>query len=60
MTVYACDFFVLTPAILGPIDAVYDRGALEAIQAQDRHNYVKIMRQLLGPEFRLGQATHSC
>jgi len=52
LTVYACDFFVLTPAILGPIDAVYDRGALEAIQAQDRLNYVKIMRQLLGPEFR--------
>jgi len=52
LTVFACDFFLLTPAILGPIDAVYDRGALEAIQPQDRLNYVKVMRQLLGPEFR--------
>jgi len=52
LTVYACDFFRLTPGILGPIDAVYDRGALEAITPQDRQQYVQVMRQLLGPQFR--------
>jgi len=52
LTVYACDFFLVTPAILGPIDAVYDRGALEAIPAQERTLYVNVMRNLLGPEFR--------
>ncbi|XP_023338705.1 probable thiopurine S-methyltransferase [Eurytemora carolleeae] len=52
LTIYACDFFLLTPAILGPIDAVYDRGALEAVSPNDRINYVRVMQSLVGPEFR--------
>merc|ERR1719427_455302 len=52
MTILACDFFQLTPNMLGPIDAVYDRGALEAINPTDRINYVTVMKSLLGQEFR--------
>jgi len=52
MTILACDFFQLTPNMLGPIDAVYDRGALEAINPTDRVNYVTVMKSLLGQEFR--------
>ena len=35
------------------MDAVYDRGALEAINVADRQGYVKLMQSLLGKEFRL-------
>jgi len=52
LTVYACDFFNLTPNLIGDIDAVYDRGALGAIAVQDRPAYVKLMQQLIGNEFR--------
>ncbi len=52
MTIYNCDFFLMTPEILGPVDAVYDRGALEAINLQDRQLYAKLMQSLLGPNFR--------
>ena len=53
MTVFACDFFLMTPAILGAVDAVYDRGALTAITPQDRQSYIAVMKNLLSPEFRL-------
>jgi len=52
MTVFACDFFLMTPAILGAVDAVYDRGALTAITPQDRQSYIAVMKNLLSPEFR--------
>ena len=52
LTIYACDFFLMTPEILGPVDAVYDRGALESINPQDRQNYARVMQSLLGPNFR--------
>jgi thiopurine S-methyltransferase len=52
MTVFACDFFHLTANMVGPVDAVYDRGALEAISVGDRTNYINIMKSLLGKEFR--------
>lgn len=52
LTVYACDFFNLTPNLVGDIDAVYDRGALGAIAVQDRPAYAKLMQQLIGNDFR--------
>jgi len=52
LTIYACDFFCLTPNLVGDIDAVYDRGALGAIAVQDRPGYVKLMQQLIGKDFR--------
>eukprot|EP00088_Acartia_fossae_P043231 TRINITY_DN4551_c0_g1_i5.p1 TRINITY_DN4551_c0_g1~~TRINITY_DN4551_c0_g1_i5.p1 ORF type:complete len:450 (-),score=92.03 TRINITY_DN4551_c0_g1_i5:1172-2521(-) len=52
LTIFACDFFLVTPGMVGPVDAVYDRGALEAINIPDRIPYVQIMKSLLGKDFR--------
>jgi len=37
---------------MGEVDAVYDRGALEAVNVADRSAYVKLMQQIIGKEFR--------
>lgn len=42
------DFFNLSPAQLGPIDAVYDRAALIALPAAMRQAYVRHMQNLVG------------
>jgi thiopurine S-methyltransferase len=42
------DFFNLTAAQLGPIDAVYDRAALIALPAAMRQQYVRHMQTLVG------------
>ncbi len=54
LTVYSCDFFKMKPSLLGPakMDAVFDRGAFEAIFEADRQAYVKLMFQFLQPDFR--------
>jgi len=52
LCLYACDYFSLTPSMVGEVDAVYDRGALEAINVADRPGYVKLMQQIIGKNFR--------
>jgi len=53
LVVFACDFFKITSEHLGNVDAVYDRGALEAINVEDRDKYVSIMRSATqGKDFR--------
>jgi len=52
LCIFACDYFSLTPEMVGQVDAVYDRGALGAISVQDRQGYVRLMQQLVGNEFR--------
>jgi len=52
LCIYACDYFSLTPALVGEVDAVYDRGALESINVGDRQAYVKLMQQIIGKDFR--------
>merc|ERR1719461_2641998 len=52
LCVYACDFFSVTPEMIGEVDAVYDRGSLEAINVGDRQGYVKLMQSLIGKDFR--------
>lgn len=37
ITVLACDFFAVTPEMVGPFDYVYDRGALVALPADIRY-----------------------
>jgi thiopurine S-methyltransferase len=39
LDIYMGDFFDLTPAIIGPVDAVYDRAALVALPADMRTRY---------------------
>jgi len=52
LTIFACDFFNLTPELVGQVDAVFDRGALGAIAVQDRPGYVKLMQRMIGDDFR--------
>jgi thiopurine S-methyltransferase len=46
--VWCGDYFALTPAHLGRVDAVYDRAALIALPEQMRMAYVNHMTQLVG------------
>ncbi|MEO0997692.1 MAG: thiopurine S-methyltransferase [Pseudomonadota bacterium] len=48
ITLYAGDFFALTPAELGAVDYVYDRAALIALPAATRPQYVAHLAALLG------------
>ena len=43
------DFFALTPELMGPIDVVYDRGALVALPADMRPDYAAHLARLLRP-----------
>lgn len=42
------DFFKLTPALLGQVDAVYDRAALVAFPPEMRARYVETLQQQAG------------
>ena len=54
LVVYACDFLKMKPELLehGKCDAVYDRGAFEAILESDRKSYVQTILPLLSSDFR--------
>jgi thiopurine S-methyltransferase len=47
ITVLAGDFFMTTAALVGPIDAFYDRAALVALPADLRSRYVAHLRTLV-------------
>lgn len=46
ITLWCGDFFDLTPALLGPVDAVYDRAALIALPAELRTSYAARLKVL--------------
>lgn len=46
ITIYCGDFFELTPAMLGKIDAVYDRAALIALPEHMRSDYARHLTRL--------------
>lgn len=48
LTLYAGDFFALSPAHLGQIDAVYDRAALVAVKPEDRQAYAAHLNRITG------------
>jgi len=45
---YAGDLFDLTPALLGPVDAIYDRAALVALPLELRRRYTAQLLKLGG------------
>jgi thiopurine S-methyltransferase len=47
ITLLAGDFFACTPALLGRVDALYDRAAVIALPEQMRGGYVKHLRTLM-------------
>lgn len=49
VTILVGDFFALTPALLGPVDAFFDRAALIALPPPMRARYVAHLRTLLSP-----------
>jgi thiopurine S-methyltransferase len=50
ITLLAGDFFLTTPELLGPVDALYDRAALIALPPGLRPRYVQHVRAMLPPE----------
>jgi len=51
LTVFVADMFSVTSKLVGTFDAVFDRGALEALNEEDRNLYLSIMRSCLRDEF---------
>ena len=49
LTLLQGDVFALTPEIAGPIDRVWDRAALVALDPEQRVRYVEVLRTLLLP-----------
>ncbi|ELU13294.1 hypothetical protein CAPTEDRAFT_184405, partial [Capitella teleta] len=49
VTLYCCDFYSIDKSITGELDAVWDRGALAAINPGDRKKYVETMCRVLSP-----------
>ena len=49
LEIFCGDFFALTPELLGPIDAVYDRAALVALPPETRLDYAARMAELMEP-----------
>jgi thiopurine S-methyltransferase len=52
ITIFVGDFFALTPALCGPLDGFYDRGALVALPGDVRPRYVAHLRGLVSPVAR--------
>ncbi|XP_059174983.1 thiopurine S-methyltransferase-like [Physella acuta] len=50
---YCTDIFNFTPDIEGTFDAVWDRGALVALNREDVSGYVQNMKRLLSPNGRI-------
>lgn len=46
LTVFTGDIFEATPTLFGPVDAVWDRAALVAIDPARRDDYVALLRKL--------------
>lgn len=49
ITLFSGDFFNITPAVIGPIDAIYDRAALIALPPELREQYALKMIDLAMP-----------
>jgi thiopurine S-methyltransferase len=47
ITILAGDFFAVTPALAGPINAIYDRAALVALPPETRPRYADHVRMLV-------------
>lgn len=53
LKIFACDLFLLTPQLVGGLEAVWDRGSLVALGIETRPRYVALVRSLLaGRAFR--------
>lgn len=49
VSVLVGDFFSLSPAEVGPVDVVYDRAALVAVEPERRREYIEQLARLMRP-----------
>jgi len=52
LTVFVTDFFNVSAEVIGNFDAVFDRGALEALNESDREQYIGLIKKCLNKNFR--------
>jgi thiopurine S-methyltransferase len=52
LTLFVGDVFALSPSLTGPLDGLYDRGALVALPPDVQGRYVALLRSLLLPGAR--------
>nr|CAH0099717.1 unnamed protein product [Daphnia galeata] len=51
LKIYHSDLFALQPEVCGKFDAVWDRGSMVAILAEEREKYAKLLKSLLNENF---------
>ncbi|XP_032435868.1 probable thiopurine S-methyltransferase [Xiphophorus hellerii] len=52
VSLYQCDLFIFSSAVAGRFGAIWDRGSLVAINAQDRDRYAALIVSLMAPDCR--------
>ena len=57
LTLYCGDILKFLPSIAGQFDAIWDRGALVAINVEDRQQYTSLLVSLLKPNGRILMVT---
>ncbi|XP_076462377.1 putative thiopurine S-methyltransferase isoform X2 [Babylonia areolata] len=50
--IYCCDFFKLSPDVVGHVNGVWDRASLVAINVADRARYAAVIQSLMMPDSR--------
>ncbi|KAL8598490.1 hypothetical protein ACOMHN_051278 [Nucella lapillus] len=50
--IYCCDFFKISPDVVGYVDAVWDRGGMVAINVCDRARYAQVIQSVKSPNCR--------
>ncbi|XP_077990922.1 putative thiopurine S-methyltransferase [Glandiceps talaboti] len=52
ITIYQCDFFNISGALIGQFDAIWDRAAFVAIMTKERQKYRDVVVSLMKPDTR--------
>ncbi|XP_029834896.2 probable thiopurine S-methyltransferase [Ixodes scapularis] len=50
LRIFVCSVFDLKKESVGPVDIIWDRGALVAVNKEDRSRYISVMRPLMSPD----------
>ncbi|CAN8001243.1 unnamed protein product, partial [Ixodes hexagonus] len=50
LRIFICSVFDFKKECVGPVDIIWDRGALVAVKKEDREKYVSVMLSLMSPD----------
>lgn len=50
--IYCCDFFNISPEVVGQVDAIWDQSSMVAITESDRVRYAELLQSLMSPGCR--------